>query len=69
MLASYIRLSAKLIINQLLYQLGYEDLEELKYNRKLPKKTTYYFINKYRSIDIDTEFSEIKVVLFENLFK
>jgi len=69
MLASYIGLSAKLIINQLLYQLGYEDLEELKYNRKLPKKTTYYFINKYRSIDIDTEFSEIKVVLFENLFK
>ena len=69
MLASYIRLSAKLIINQLLYQLGYEDLEELKYNRKLPKKTTYYFINKYRSIDIDTEFSEIKAVLFENLFK
>ena len=63
MLASYIRLSAKLIINQLLYQLGYEDLEELKYNRKLPKKTTYYFINKYRSIDINTE-SDFKLAEF-----
>ena len=35
----------------------------LKYNRKLPKKTTYYFIDKYRSIDIDTE-SDFKFAEF-----
>ena len=27
----------------------------LRYNRCMPKKTTYYFIDKYRSIDINTE--------------
>ena len=35
----------------------------LKYNRKLPKKTTYYFIDKYRCIDIDTE-SDFKLAEF-----
>ena len=35
----------------------------LKYNRKLPKKTTYYLIDKYRSIDIDTE-SDFKFAEF-----
>ena len=35
----------------------------LKYNRKLPKKTTYYFIDKYRCIDIDTE-SDFKFAEF-----
>ena len=35
----------------------------LKYNRKLPKKTTYYFIDKHRSIDIDTE-SDFKFAEF-----
>jgi len=34
----------------------------LKY-KKLPKKTTYYFINKYRSIDINTE-SDFKLAEF-----
>ena len=32
-------------------------------NRKLPKKTTYYFIDKYRCIDIDTE-SDFKLAEF-----
>ena len=35
----------------------------LKYDGKLPKKTTYYFIDKYRSIDIDTE-SDFKFAEF-----
>ncbi len=35
----------------------------LKHNRKLPKKTTYYFIDKYRCIDIDTE-SDFKFAEF-----
>ena len=35
----------------------------LKHNRKLPKKTTYYFIDKYRCIDIDTE-SDFKFAKF-----
>ena len=35
----------------------------LKCNGKLPKKTTYYFIDKYRAIDIDTE-SDFKFAEF-----
>ena len=35
----------------------------LKYKRKVLKKTTYYFIDKYRSIDIDTE-SDFKFAEF-----
>ena len=35
----------------------------LKYNRKQPRKTTYYFIDKYRSIDINTE-SDFKFAEF-----
>ena len=35
----------------------------LKYNRKLPRKSTYYFIDKYRSIDIDTK-SDFKFAEF-----
>ena len=35
----------------------------LRYNRYMPKKTTYYFIDKYRSIDIDTE-SDFKFAEF-----
>ena len=35
----------------------------LKYNVKIPKKTTYYFIDKYRSIDINTE-SDFKFAEF-----
>ena len=33
----------------------YKTKSLLKYNTKIPKKTTYYFIDKYRSIDINTE--------------
>ena len=41
----------------------YKTKSLLKYNRKLPMKTTYYFIDKYRSIDIDTE-SDFKFAEF-----
>jgi CMP-N-acetylneuraminic acid synthetase len=35
----------------------------LKYNRHMPKKTTYYFIDKSRSIDVNTE-SDFKFAEF-----
>ena len=35
----------------------------LKYNRKLPKKTTYYFIDKSRAIDVNTK-SDFKFAEF-----
>ena len=41
----------------------YKTKSLLKYNTKIPKKTTYYYIDKYRSIDIDTE-SDFKFAEF-----
>ena len=35
----------------------------LRYNRYMPKKTTYYFIDKSRAIDVNTE-SDFKFAEF-----
>ena len=40
----------------------------LKYNGKMPKKTTYYFIDKSRAIDINTK-SDFKFAEFMFKFK
>jgi pseudaminic acid cytidylyltransferase len=40
----------------------------LKYNRYMPKKTTYYFIDKSRAIDVNTE-SDFKFAEFMFKFK